>query len=40
MMMHTPAAQLRTPKLDELTGALEEQLAQSDAASMSFEERM
>ena len=40
MMMHTPVAQLRTRKLDGLADALEEQLAQSDAASMSFEERM
>jgi len=40
MMMHTTVAQLRTLKLDGLAGALEEQLAQSGAASMSFEERL
>jgi DNA replication protein DnaC len=39
-MMHTTVAQLRTLKLDGLAGALEEQLAQSGAASMSFEERL
>ena len=40
MMTHTTVAQLRTLKLDGLAGALEEQLAQSGAASMSFEERL
>ena len=40
MMMHTTVAQLRTLKLDGLAGALEEQLVQSNAASMSFEERL
>ena len=40
MMMHTTVAQLRTLKLDGLAGALEEQLVQSGAASMSFEERL
>jgi DNA replication protein DnaC len=40
MMMHTTVAQLRTLKLDGLAGALEEQLALSNVASMSFEERL
>lgn len=40
MMMHTTVAQLRTLKLDGLVSALEEQLTQPGAASMSFEERL
>ncbi len=39
MMMHTTLAQLRTLKLDGLATGLEEQLAQSGMAAMSFEER-
>lgn len=39
-MMHTTVAQLRTLKLDGLASALEEQLAQPGAATMSFEERL
>lgn len=40
MMMHTTVAQLRTLKLHGLVCALEEQLTQPGAASMSFEERL
>jgi DNA replication protein DnaC len=40
MMMHTTLAQLRTLKLDGLAAGLEEQLAQSGMAALSFEERM
>jgi len=40
MMMHTTIAQLRTLKLDGLAAGLEEQLAQSGMAALSFEERM
>lgn len=39
MMMHTTLAQLRELKLEGLATALQEQLAQPDMASLSFEER-
>lgn len=39
-MMHTTLAQLRTLKLDGLAAGLEEQLAQTGMAALSFEERM
>ena len=40
MMMHTTLAQLRSLKLDGLATGLEEQLAQSGMAALSFEERL
>src|SRR5690606_2040389 len=40
MMMNTTLAQLRALKLEGLATALEEQLAQPGAASLSFEERL